>query len=281
MYAHGCRECNSYIAVSRCLVVNLLQYSMLSKLSLEVLCLSKEEINYQSPIYLQLREVIRNKIEDGEYLPGMAIPSENDLAETYGINRMTVRNGIDALVNEGILKRIQGKGAYVVGNKVERDLETLGGFTQTMREKNTQPYTKVLTKTLRKAGDKYSLIFEIKPDDDIYYIKRICSADNEPISLEEIFIPKYVVPKLEGIDLSVFSIYEVYDFYGIKITRACQTLDLTQLEQRDARMLGIDADLSVMLFECTSYDDKDRVIEFTRTYTRGDKCNFNVRFHKD
>lgn len=246
-----------------------------------MLYLSQEEISYQSPIYLQLREVIRNKIEEGEYLPGMAIPSENDLADTYGINRMTVRNAIDALVNEGILKRVHGKGVYVVGNKVERDLETLGGFTQTMREKKTQPHTKVLTKTLRKAGDKYSLVFGINPDDDIYYIKRICSADGEPISLEEILIPKYVVPKLEGIDLAVFSIYEVYDFYNIKVTRACQTLDLTQLEPKDARMLGIDVNLSVMLFECTSYDDKDRVIEFTRTYTRGDKCNFNVHFHKE
>lgn len=248
---------------------------------MEVPCLSKEEINYQSPIYLQLREVIRNKIEDGEYMPGMAIPSENDLAETYGINRMTVRNGIDALVNEGILKRVQGKGVYVVGNKVERDLEILGGFTQTMREKNTKPCTKVLTKILRKAGDKYSLIFGIKPEDEIYYIKRICLADDVPVSLEEIFIPKYIVPKLEGIDLGVFSVYEVYDFYGIKIERAFQTLDLTQLDQRDARMLGIDSNLSVMLFECTSYDDKDRVIEFTRNYTRGDKCNFNVHFYRD
>lgn len=243
--------------------------------------MNQEEINYQSPIYLQLREVIRNKIEDGEYLPGMAIPSENELADIYGINRMTVRNGIDALVNEGILKRVQGKGVYVVGNKVERDLETLGGFTQTMRERNSKPYTKVLTKTLRKAGEKYALTFGIKPDDEIYYIKRICSADEEPVSLEEIYIPKYVVPKLEGIDLGVFSIYEVYDFYGINITRAWQTLDLTQLEQRDARMLGIDANLSVLLFECTSYDDKERVVEFSRTYTRGDKCNFNVHFHKE
>jgi DNA-binding GntR family transcriptional regulator len=58
-------------------------------------------------------------------------------------------------------------------------------------------------------------------------------------------------------------------------------LDLTKIEQRDARMLGIEADLSVMLFECTSYDDNDRVIEFCRTYTRGDKVNFNVHFQKE
>lgn len=243
--------------------------------------MKQDEISYRSPIYLQLREVIRNKIEDGEFLPGMAIPSENDLADTYGINRMTVRNAIDALVSEGILKRVQGKGVYVVGNKVERDLETLGGFTQTMRERNILPYTKVLVKALRKAGDKFAIIFGIQPEDEIYYIKRLCSADSEPISLDEIYIPKYIIPKLEGIDLSVFSLYEVYDFCNFNITEARQTLDLTQLDQKDARMLGIDSELSVMLFESTSFDNKNRVVEFARTYTRGDKCNFNVHFHKE
>ncbi|GMQ61525.1 GntR family transcriptional regulator [Vallitalea maricola] len=240
-----------------------------------------DEINYQSPIYLQLRKVIRDKIDEGEYLPGTSIPSENELAKMYGINRLTVRNAIGVLVNEGLLKRVHGKGVYVVGTKVERDLETLGGFTQTMREKRTVPSTKVLTKAIRKAGDKYSMIFGIKPEDEIYYIKRICYADSEPFSLEEIHIPKYIMPEFEDIDLSVFSIYEVYEFYGINMTKAFQTLDLTKLEAKDARMLGIKPNLAVMLFKCTSYDDKDRVIEFTNTYTRGDKCNFNVHFYNE
>ena len=66
------------------------------------------KINYRTPIYLQLREIVRTKIEDGEYLPGTAIPSENDMAATYGISRITVRSAVDALVNEGLLRRVQG-----------------------------------------------------------------------------------------------------------------------------------------------------------------------------
>ena len=49
------------------------------------------EISYKSPLYIQLREVIRSKIEEEEYLPGTAIPSENQLMETYGLNRVSVR----------------------------------------------------------------------------------------------------------------------------------------------------------------------------------------------
>lgn len=100
------------------------------------------------------------------------------------------------------------------------------------------------------------------------------------ISLEEIFVPYNIVPKLEGIDLTVFSLYEVYDFYGIKLKRAWQTLDIAELEQNDARMLNIEASQAVLLFSCTSYDEDERVIEFSRSYTRSDKCNYTVRFNK-
>ncbi|WP_312694876.1 GntR family transcriptional regulator [Caproiciproducens sp.] len=237
-------------------------------------------VDYNAPIYLQLREVVRTKIEEGEYLPGMAIPSENELAEFYGINRLTVRNAIDALVGEGMLKRVQGKGVYVVGNKIERDLETLGGFTQTMHDKHARPTKKILVKAQREAGVKYAHIFNIKQEDMLYYIKRLDYADGEPISMEEIMLPHSVVPKLEEIDLTVFSLYEVYDFYGINLKRAWQTLDLAELEPSDARMLNVDPGRAVLLFSSTSYDENDQVVEYARSYTRGDKCNYSVHFYK-
>ena len=234
----------------------------------------------QPPIYLQIRELVRTKIEEGEYAPGTAIPSEAELAEQYGINRQTVRNAIDTLVNEGLLRRVPGKGVYVLGRKMGRNLDELQGFTQTMLDEHLTPSTKVISKLIRKARDKYSLMFGIQPEDDIYYIKRLCCVNNEPVSLEEIYIPRYIVPKMEGIDLSIFSVYEVYDFYGIKLECARQTLDLVHLEQNDANMLGIDVKLPVMLFECTTYDDRRRIIEFNRNYVRGDKCSFSVHFKK-
>ncbi len=73
----------------------------------------------------------------------------------------------------------------------------------------------------------------------------------------------------------------MYDFYGIKLDAAEQTLDLVHLEQKDARMLEIDTETAVFLFECTSKDIEGRVIEFARTYTRSDKCNFSVNFNRE
>lgn len=236
------------------------------------------EVNFQSPLYLQLREVVRSKIEEGEYLPGIAIPSENQLAESYGVNRLTVRSAIDALVSEGMLKRVQGKGVFVVGEKLERELNTLGGFTKTMKGKSKEPHTKILIKQLREAGTVLANQMNLSPTDEVYYIKRLCYSDNEPFSLEEIFIPKAVVPKLEGIDLGVFTIYEVYEFYGIVLKEGHQTLDITTLSQKDARALGMEAGQPVFYFQCVSTDELGRVIEYAKTYTRHDLCDFTVNF---
>ena len=234
------------------------------------------EVDYKSPIYLQLREVVRNKIEEGEYAPGTAIPSENELSELYGVNRLTVRNALDALVSEGLLVRIQGKGAFVVGDRIERDLDSLSGFRQTMNDRNASPEAKILAKTRRKAGRKYARIFGIGEDDDIFYIRRLNPANGEPVSMEHTYIPASKVPKLDGIDLGVFSLYEVYGFYGLNPVRAYETLDLVSLEARDARMLDVEPGQVVMLLTCYTYDENDDVIEYTCGYTRVDKCSFTV-----
>ncbi len=240
---------------------------------------SERNFDYKKPIYLQLREIIRSKIEENDYPPGTAIPSENELADTYEINRLTVRSAIDALVNEGLLKRIQGKGVYVMSGKVSRDLETLSGFSQTIREKNATPSTKILAKTVRTAGSKYAKIFGVSPSSKLYYVKRISYYNGEPMGLEEIYIPFDIVPKLSGIDLSVFSLYEIYGFYNIDIKRATETLDLVRLDANESRVLGIDGDSTVMLFTSVTYDAKGRAVEYARNYVLGNKCEFTVNFH--
>ena len=131
---------------------------------------------------------------------------------------------------------------------------------------------------MRQAGNLYGNMFGIEPGEPVFYIKRMCYADGDPISLEELYIPHYLIPKMEGIDLSVFSLYEVYEMYGIHLAKAEQTLDLVRPGVGDAKILGIEAGTPVMLFQSLTRDTNGRAIEFNRNYVRGDKCNFNVQF---
>lgn len=241
-----------------------------------VIVVTKNPINYNSPIYLQLRELIRSRIEEEEYPPGSAIPSENELAKTYGVNRLTVRSAVDALVNEGILLRIQGKGTFVVGNRLERNLDSLGGFRQSTINHHANPSVKILSQYRRKAGPFYSSIFNINPDDQIFFIRRLNQANNEPISIEYNYIPCYKVPKLDAVDLSIFTLYELYDFYHVSPVYAFQTLDLVPVEAHDARSLELDSGAMVLMFSCTSYDSSNDVIEYTKSFSRNDKSYYTI-----
>ena len=124
------------------------------------------------------------------------------------------------------------------------------------------------------------MMFGIAPEDEIFYVKRMCYGNNEPVSLEEIYVPNNLVPKIDGIDLSVFSMTEVYEMYGIRLEQARQTIDLVHMEQNDADLLGITTQTPVILFECTSYDEGGRIIELSRSYTRGDKGRFLAHFRR-
>lgn len=144
------------------------------------------EISYKSPLYIQLREVIRSKIEEEEYLPGTAIPSENQLMETYGLNRVSVRSALAALEFEGLLK------------------------SNTMRQSGGNTATRILSKTLRQAGPYYARLLEISPESTIWFIRRVENTAGEPVALEELYIPYSVVPGLEEVDIKLFSIYDIY-----------------------------------------------------------------------
>ncbi len=237
-----------------------------------------ETISYRSPLYLQLREVIRRKIESGEYLPGTPIPSENALAEQYGIHRLSVRAAISALLYEGLLTSAQGKGVFVTMPKDERDLETVGGFRQTMEKLGHKTHTRIISKITRKAGEYYGDILKISPEACIYYIKRVCYSDGEPYSLEELYIPTDVVDNLFQIDLDLFSMYQIYGLNGITVTRVHQFLELDELDRSDANLLDIKDTPTVMKFRGVSYDQNGRAVEYARTYTRVDRCNFSVHY---
>lgn len=239
------------------------------------------DANYKSPLYIQLREVIRSKIEDGEYPVGTAIPSESQLAETYDLNPLSVRSALSALKYEGLLRSVQGKGVFVNGPKAERDLETLGGYRQTMDERSIAAHTRVLLKALRPAGPYYSRLLDLEEDDSLWFTRRIDYMDNEPVALEEIYIPKKILPSYGDVDIELFSIYDIFTWNGLRPTDADQTLRVLFLEPSRAKLINLTADQAVMELSNLTRDAKGQKIEFTRNYVRPDKTEFFTHYAKE
>lgn len=226
------------------------------------------------PMYIQLRELIRKKIEDGVYKFGETIPSERELSVQYGLNRMTVRHAITALVEEGLLTKSQGKGTFVTRPKIAGDIHKIQGFGKMLAERGVTPGTKLLHSEKRKAGYKYSSIFNIDEEDWIFNIVRLRLADNEPISLEDTYIPYALVPDLESIDFELYSLYDLFKGNGIELDVSYESLSLVKIRNVEAKLLNLDSGSTVFSIEVKTLDATGRVVEYTRNYTNGEKCSF-------
>lgn len=84
------------------------------------------------PIYIQIEEQLKQQIQQGDFPVGTAIPSERELTERFDVSRMTVRQAITNLVNDGLLYREKGRGTFVASPKVEQPLNGLTSFTEDM-----------------------------------------------------------------------------------------------------------------------------------------------------
>ncbi len=235
---------------------------------------------YKMPIYLQLRELIRNKIEDGEYMPGTAIPSENKLAETFGINRITIRNAVDALVNEGLLRRVQGKGVFVVGKKNELSIEEHAGFVGDAIRNDSRVSIRELQKSEREAGNKYANLFGLELEDMIYYIRQMHSLNGVETSIEEFFMPKKILPSLDSINSSVFTFRDILSFYGIKLEKMTQTLRIIKGSAKVRKQLNVPEGVAIFLLECDFYNERNEVIAHSISNIRSDMQSFTVSLHK-
>lgn len=237
-------------------------------------------IKRSQPAYKQIRDDLLESILNGEILPGESIPSENDLSEAYGVSKLTVRAALMELQRDGHLQSVHGKGVFVIGQAVSRDLDRLTGFTRSMKKLKKDPKNSLINSYIRKAGPFFANLFSISEEDDLHYIKRLSSVDKEALSIEEIYVPTKVLPNLMHINTNDFSMYDIYDYYNIAFTHADQSLEVTSLDQNEARLLGVKKDTPVFLLKCITYAD-DKPIEYSVSYVNPEKSRFRSEFDKD
>lgn len=99
---------------------------------------------YIPPVYIQIRDILAEKIKSGEFISGDKLPSERELSEIYSISRMTARNALTQLVDSGYAYRLKGKGTFVSYPNIERDFVKLSGFSQMLKSKGIKPSNKIV-----------------------------------------------------------------------------------------------------------------------------------------
>jgi GntR family transcriptional regulator len=172
----------------------------------------------EPPIFRKIIDRINAGIESGEFARGDAIPSEPELCKQFSTTRMTVRRAIDALVNEGKLFRVQGKGTFVSQLDLDKTYQKQG-FSSNMRSLGVHPSSYVLLADQCEGNAEVRQSLEMLPDEPIFCLQRIRMADESPIAIERVWISLRRFPRLPEFDFSKRSLYEVlHEEFGLDLT---------------------------------------------------------------
>ena len=229
------------------------------------------------PLYLQLDDILRSSIQNGTWKENQMIPSENELANTYGISRVTVRLVVKGLVGEGLLYRVQGKGTFVSKPKVMTISPSWGCVSRQFETQGLQVKTQLLEFTIKKPSLLVAEALRISLDDDIRYICRLRYIDGTPVSIHKSCIPFKLCSSLTESDLQGNSLGEVIEqklnFVPGKIH---ETLEITHATDFEAECLGINTGDKVVLIESINELSSGPCFQFSKTVFRSD--NVKLRF---
>ncbi len=226
-------------------------------------------------------EVKRQLLELTETMvPGSPVPPERELAHRYATSRTTVRQALAELVVEGRLLRMQGKGTFVAKPKVAQVLE-LASYTEGMRAHGLHPKTRILEIGYVTANEKLADLLGIRPGGRALRIHRLRLADGEPMSIDMSHLPARRFPGLRKQLERHSSLYETLaEAYGVEPAEGEETIETVLAGPNDARLLGVDVGLPLLLLSRHAFDKDGNPLEWAQSWYRGDRYKFVTRLRR-
>jgi GntR family transcriptional regulator len=226
------------------------------------------------PIYQVIENDLKEKIQQNELKHGEMIHSENELKDMYSVSRMTVRQALNNLVNEGYLYRQKGKGTFVNNMKIEKRMQGLIGFTEEMRRMNKRVRSKLITFETIKADEEVANKLFLHPGEEVFSIERIRYGDDIPVLFEKLFIPKSLFKDIspEVMETSFYDYIE--NKMSIKINYCIQTLEAKSSNSRVSEMLEIQKSSPVLYITRNTFLDRGFPFEYVKAYYRADQYRF-------
>jgi GntR family transcriptional regulator len=229
------------------------------------------------PLHHQVYLDLRHGLDARRWTPGDQLPTERELAATYGCSLITVRRALDELVREGRIERTRGRGTFVLAPRLERDIAGAASFSDEMLERGLDPATRLISARPESATVTVASALGLEPGSPTLYLERLRLAGEEPYLLEQVHLSAERFPGLLASDLEQGSLYELLaDRYGTHVVRAREALEPVLLRAREARLLDQRRGAPALLIEAVAFDAADGPVEFGRTFVRGDRSRYYV-----
>lgn len=229
------------------------------------------------PLYHQLKELLRDKIESGEWQPSQQIPTERELCSAFNVSRATTTQALRDLERMGLIERRQGKGTFVSRPKLVQDLLGFYTFTESTLARGLRPTMKVLSIEVVTATPRQAADMKLKEGARVIRIERLRLIDDEPVLMDVSVIPYDICPGLVNEDLESNLLHVVLsDKYGIKMTEQEKWVEPVVLDDYEAGLLRTKRGALGLQIERMAYAERRQAVEFRRMLVAANRCKYVV-----
>ena len=225
-----------------------------------------------TPSFIRIHDDLVSRIDTGFYKSGQKLPSERDIAVEYEVSRMTARQALNLLVEEGVLERRVGDGTYVLEKTIIENLRGLTSFSQLMQQSGKTPSSKFISYKVQTADVQQARVLGITTKDKIVTIERLRLGDDEVIAYEIAALPFDIVGDIKKEEIFA-SLYKAIQSRGYRIDNASafQEFYARNADKHVAKILGINEGDAVLNLRQTSFFSNGKPFEFVRTYYIGSR----------
>jgi GntR family transcriptional regulator len=231
--------------------------------------------DYQ-PQYRQIEQALRERI--ASLRPGQRLPSDTELCAEFGVSRMTARNAMQRLAEDGLIAREPGRGSFVAQPPAHRRANRLMTFTQEMRRRGRIPSSRVLTRVIRPSTAAEAETLAIPIRQPVVHVRRLRYADDEPIALESTVLIGVCADAVMTADLARGSLHETLGRAGFVLRRGTGTIEAAAATAEDARLLSIRTGDPLLVEQRVIADGHGRRIEATESRYPADRYALMVQF---
>ncbi|MHB1353404.1 MAG: phosphonate metabolism transcriptional regulator PhnF [Thiobacillus sp.] len=227
-------------------------------------------------IYSQIAKLLKDEITSF-LAPGACLPSENELAERFGVNRHTVRRAVEDLIAAGLLERRHGKGTFVLDAPADYVLGSGTRFTETFESLGKTAGNRILRKLAIPARGGVATRLHLAENEPVVWIESLRLADDRPICVISHFLPRQAFPDLLA-DYACGSLHEhLAGRYGLKLRRIESLVSAALPQGDDASLLGMAQNQPVLRVKSVNVDERDGTpLEYALTRFRADRIQLRI-----
>jgi GntR family transcriptional regulator len=228
------------------------------------------------PQYRQIERSLRVRIAGLQ--PGARLPSDAELCAEFGVSRMTARNAMQRLADEGLVARHPGRGSFVLAPPAHRRADRLMTFTQEMLRTGRRPSSQMLTRVIRPATQREAAELGIPDREPIVHVQRLRLADDVPVAIESAVLIGTCAPAVMAADLADGSLHEALRGAGFDLRHGSGTITAATATREDARWLNVRTGEPLLVERRVIWDSDDRRIESTESRYLAERYALVVRF---